>query len=71
MVSTDNWPLLKLIWSLVKPVPALEEVNVNSIGALFVFEPMVTPTVVDAMVMVGGLLSKVKVNGVESLEATL
>ena len=43
--------------------------NVNTMGEFLVVEPLVT--LVDSMVMVGGVVSKVKVNGIEPLEAVL
>ena len=52
--------MLIIISSLVKPYIAPLEVNVNSMGEFLVVEPLVT--VVDAIVMVGEVLLKVKVN---------
>ena len=65
MNSVNSPILLKLISSLVKSSVGAEEANVNSMGEFLVVEPLVT--VVDAMVIIGELLSKVKVNVAASI----
>ena len=64
-VNAPNVPLLKVILFLVKLFVGSDEVNINSMSEFLVVEPVVT--VVDAMVMVGGVISKVKVNGVAAV----
>ena len=49
-----NEPLLTLISPTEKSVVGSVEVNVNAMDVFLVLEPLVTPGVVDVMVMLGG-----------------
>ena len=60
-VNADNVPLVTLISPIAKPVITSVEVNVNATDTLFVVEPLVTPAVLDVMVMLGGCGGRINV----------